>query len=66
MPMIFLFAAQRYQMRFFKPGMQLLVVGKVRAGTAGKMVSEAFIQVVYSNEAASGWVFCRCMLWLVL
>ncbi|WP_293659970.1 ATP-dependent DNA helicase RecG [Phascolarctobacterium sp.] len=51
---IFLFAAQRYQMRFFKPGMQLLVVGKVRAGTAGKMVSEAFIQVVDSNEAASG------------
>lgn len=51
---IFLFAAQRYQVRFFKPGMHLLVVGKVRAGMVGKMVSEAFIQIADSVESANG------------
>ena len=48
---IFLFAAQRYQARKYKPGMRLIVIGKVRRGTTAKFVSEAFIQIADSNES---------------
>ena len=47
---IYLFGAQRYQLRRFKPGSRILVTGRVKAGrSAAKMVSEAFVQL-FSEE----------------
>ncbi|MCD8361026.1 MAG: DEAD/DEAH box helicase, partial [Acidaminococcaceae bacterium] len=47
---IFLFAAQRYQARKYKPGMRLIVIGRVRRGPTAKFVSEAFIQIADSDD----------------
>lgn len=42
---VYLFGAQRYQLRRFKPGSRLLITGRVKPGrSAAKMVSEAFVQ----------------------
>lgn len=42
---IFLFAAQRYQARKYKPGMRLIVIGKVRRGTTAKFVSKRLFKL---------------------
>lgn len=47
---IFLFAAQRYQARKYKPGMRLIIIGRVRRGPTAKFVSEAFIQIADSDD----------------
>lgn len=42
---IYLFGAQRYQLRHFKPGSRVIVTGRVKPGrSAAKLVSEAYVQ----------------------
>ena len=41
---IFLFGAQRFQARRFKPGSRLLVTGRVKPGRTAKAVSEVLLQ----------------------
>ena len=41
---IFLFGAQRFQARRFKPGSRILVTGRIKPGRTAKAVSEALLQ----------------------
>lgn len=51
---IYLFAAQRYQARKLQPGLQLVVMGKVRPGINSKSVSDASLQIVDSSSELHG------------
>lgn len=50
---LYMFAHQRFQTRNFKPGMQLLVDGKVQPGRGAKMVTDAYVQILKDGESAS-------------
>lgn len=51
---IFLFAAQRYQARKFKPGTELLITGRVKRGRNNKTVTDAFMQLSDGFNTGAG------------
>ena len=51
---IYMFAHQRFQTRNYKPGVQLLIDGKVQPGRGGaKTVTDAYVQILKDGEEAA-------------
>ena len=51
---IYMFAHQRFQTRNYKPGVQLLIDGKVQPGRGGaKIVTDAYVQILKDGEEAA-------------
>ena len=50
---LYMFAHQRFQTRNYKPGVQLLIDGKVQPGRGAKMVTDAYVQILKDGEEAA-------------
>ena len=50
---LYMFAHQRFQTRNYKPGVQLLIDGKVQPGHGAKMVTDAYVQILKDGEEAA-------------